>query len=372
MRHTHDPRSSSDQAPFLDLLKSAHDVEVRELSSREAVPQLERALREFESNEESGTKTFFVTVRVDPPRSKAENRDLTENYLLQNAKLLLEEKEFILARNLFSFVLKKNLKEPQALRGLGICLSRLGQTASAKKCFRALWELYQESDALLELGMCYIAERQDDLALTYLKKIPETNSLPHESKFDLYKEMGNCQTRRGLLNEAEASYRKALEIVPSSDVIYVNLGTLNIQRNRLEDALDSFRQAIELNPKNAKAFCGIGLIAQQKGQGGVAVDAFNKTLDLDPMNVVALFQLVSLSDSLGDDIKLKGRLENFLLSDPKNHEVRYALAVILFKEGQWAQCEREVETLLKIDPYHAKSRTLKAELASTKIQLKLR
>ena len=59
-------------------------------------------------------------------------------------------------------------------------------------------------------------------------------------------------------------------------------------------------------------------------------------------------------------------LEPMPPKESQHSEVRYALAVLLFREGDWAGCLREVETLLAGDPNHTKARALREQLNSNK------
>jgi Flp pilus assembly protein TadD len=340
-------------SPFLQLLSDAAEVSIEEVPS----PESQRA--------------FVVLIKpkslADPkPQPTPEPEGPSREYLLSNASLLLDNREFVLARNLYSYLLKRNIRDPEALRGLGICLYRLGEITSAKKCFRALWEVHHPPEAAFWLGMCHIANKEDRLAVESFRWLTSPESLPKPLKFEFYKELGNCLIRLREVVQARDAYRAALMIEPTSDVIWVNQGTMEIQELRFSAAAENFHKAIELNPKNAKAYCGLGLVAMEANRPDDARTAFQKALELDTQNVLALSQLLAVSETPIQLKLLKTHLYRFLESDPKNLEIRFALAAVLFKERNWGACEQALAALLKIDPSHSNAKKLRDELTSHK------
>ena len=62
----------------------------------------------------------------------------------------------------------------------------------------------------------------------------------------------------GRLDEAEASYRKAIALKPEYDEAYNNLGNTLKGLGRIDDAEASFREAIALKPDFAEAHYNLG------------------------------------------------------------------------------------------------------------------
>lgn len=357
-------------SPFFDLLADADEIKIREVRP-ETKENTEDELSALGSTDQS--RTFLVRIKAKPtppPKLSTRTEDKTvdpENriYLLKSAELLLVDADFVLARNIYSYLLKVNIRDCEAMRGLGICFYRLSDHISAKKCFKALLELDGKEENLLWLGQCYIAEGNDVAALEHFNKVAAPGNLPKTTQFELFKEMGNCETRAGNFDQAWSYYHRALEIQPTSDTIHVNLGTLEMQRQHVDVALSYFKMALTLNAASSRARCGQGLVAVAKNDLPLAKAEFEASLDLDSQNIVALFQLAAMS-ATGDSETGKTRLRAFLERDLRNSEVRYALAVLLFREARWAECTQEVETLLSFDPQHPRAKSLKEQLNSNK------
>ena len=84
--------------------------------------------------------------------------------------------------------------------------------------------------------------------------------------------------------EAEASYRKAIEINPKWATPWSRLGDLlGNQPNRLDEAEAAYRRAIEINPKWATPWSRLGgLLGSQPIRLDEAEAAYRKAIDLNP------------------------------------------------------------------------------------------
>jgi len=347
-------------SPFFDLLAEAEEIKIREVPPEAEAPN-------------ANTRTFLIRITNPPapvvPEKKAPDaKDTPENrnYLLKSADLLVIDKDYILARNIYSYLLKLNLRDEAAMKGLGTCFLRLGDNASAKKCFRALHEISRSPESRLWLGNCLVAEGQEASALEEFRKIEDPSKLNASDQFDLYREMGNCETRAQKYEAAWAHYHQALKLNPQSDIIHVNLGTLELQRQNPDIALSYFMMALKQNPNSSRAHCGLGLVALVKKDLATAKKEFETSLDFDSQNLVSLFQLIHLSAEDDDVVTIRAHIDRYLQKDPRQADVRYAFAVLLFRDGEWSACNKEISALLAIDPNHSKAKALRDQLTSHK------
>lgn len=361
-------------SPFFSILSEAESIQVREVvpsTQHTIIASVDDAIKTFEhSDSELETRSFLITVKK-PSSPKDTSKPVTiesrnndeEASILSKARLLLHNQDFLLARNLYSFILKKDIKHPEALKGLGQCLLNLGDTTAARKCFNALIEIHKSVEGLALLGICFIRENKDVNAFETFSKIKDPSNISPDLRFTFYKELGNCLTRLERFNEASNAYNQALSINPRSEVILINLGTLEIQRKRFENATRYFQQAIDFCPSAAKAFCGIGLVAQMCHEDDIADLYLQKTLDIDCQNSVALHQLYALAKNESDWKKLRIRLVQALIKDPAHMDHRFLLAATLLKQNDWSGCESELNIILRKYPEHPKARGLREELS---------
>lgn len=351
MQKSHSPEKnqSLSKSPFVDLVSQAKDVFIEEIPSQ------------------SRARHFFVSVE----RSSVSSREVTSasktnEDLLENAAVLLKNREYLLARHLFSAVLQKNIKQPEALEGLGICLLRLGDPAASRKCFRALWDIFGEQKAAIWLAQTFASERDDLLALEWFRRLKVPELLNKSDRFEYYREMGNCLLRLSDYPEAHKSYLKALEINSNSDAVLANMGTLELQRNHLDLAATYFEKALNVNQNSAKAHAGMGIVAFQSQDYMLSAQFFCKSLDIDSQNSLALHQLTECAEKIDLFEELRKRLETYLEKDPHNHRIRFSLAALLYRENLWKESENELDRILNIEPNYLNARKLKEELVNSR------
>lgn len=359
-------------SPFFNVLSEAESIQVRELvpsTQTSILASVDEAIKNFDQEElNSGTRSFLVTIKKPepkqeslPPSTPEKNESIQQ--VIEKAEILIKNEDYLLARNLYSFVLRQDIKNQFGLKGLGICLFNLGDINAAKKCFKALVEIHQNLEGYALLGISFLKENNDSAAQENFSKVKDTSKLAADLRFNFFKEYGNSLTRSERLNEASDHYLQALSLNPRSHTILINLGTLEIQRKRYEKATKYFQKALDFCPTAAKAFCGIGIVAQMTQENEIARLYFEKALEVDCQNSVALHQLYSLAENKTDWQKLKIRLVQALIKEPSNLDLRFLLATTLLKQNDWAGCESELNLILNKSSSHERARALREELS---------
>lgn len=362
-------------SPFFNVLSEAESIQVREVgpsTQPSILASLDEAIKHFDKGDTNQeVRSFLVTIKKPNSVTQSTTPTPVQNdnpldAVLQKAELLLKNQDYLLARNLYSYILKKEIKNPLGLKGLGICLFNLGDLNAAKKCFNALIEVHSNPEGLALLGICFVKENNDLAAYESFSKIKDSSKLSPDLRFNFYKEYGNTLTRMEKFNEASDCYHHALAQNPRSHTILINLGTLEIQRKRFEKATKYFQQAIDFYPKASKAYCGIGIIAQMTHENEIAEMYFNKALDVDSQNSVALHQLYSLANNEQAWRALKIRVAQALLKEPSNLDLRFLLATSLLKQNDWIGCENELHFILNKSPNYSNAKILREELSQLK------
>ena len=86
----------------------------------------------------------------------------------------------------------------------------------------------------------------------------------------------------GKLQDAELSYRKAIEIKPDYAEAYSNLGNTLKDLGKLQDAELSCRKAIEMKPDIAEAHSNLGLVLIELDKREEAIKSLIKAVELKP------------------------------------------------------------------------------------------
>ncbi|HYU31186.1 MAG TPA: tetratricopeptide repeat protein [Thermoanaerobaculia bacterium] len=98
----------------------------------------------------------------------------------------------------------------------------------------------------------------------------------------VYNDLGNLLVLASRTDEAEAAYRKAVEIAPDRVSALFNLALLQQQRGELREALHLYRRVLDLQPQHAWAWYQVGALYEHWGQEGRAVDAYSQSFRIDP------------------------------------------------------------------------------------------
>jgi len=94
--------------------------------------------------------------------------------------------------------------------------------------------------------------------------------------------LGVLFENRGDAREAEAEYRKAIEILPAFWPARANLSHLLNARGRNRDAEEVLREAVELSPDNGEAHYSLGLLLAEEGRIHEAVRELGEAARLVP------------------------------------------------------------------------------------------
>lgn len=171
------------QKNFLAALDSAKEIHVEEyaFSIGSFTASLEKTIQDFESDRARGYRTFVVQVKSTllPGGKQAFPIETVYNRksLLDHARSLLIEKDYILARNLYAFLLQFNLFDWESLKGLGFCLIHLGVLSSAKKCLSFVIDHCRDDEAYVFYALCCLKEQRRDQACKYVKKVQNSSKL---------------------------------------------------------------------------------------------------------------------------------------------------------------------------------------------------
>ncbi len=97
-----------------------------------------------------------------------------------------------------------------------------------------------------------------------------------------YNAIAIVQADQGLIDDAIASYQKAIELTPNEIFPWNNLGNLYERLNRCEEAIAAFEQALANNERDALAWNGLGNVYLRQQRTADAISAYNKAITISP------------------------------------------------------------------------------------------
>jgi tetratricopeptide (TPR) repeat protein len=96
--------------------------------------------------------------------------------------------------------------------------------------------------------------------------------------------LGTALIKAGLVNKAEESLRRAVEIDTEYAEAWSNLGGVLLSRWDFAGCLDANRRALESKPGLTQAHYNIGLCYLYKGEAKDVVKSFRQVIELEPDN----------------------------------------------------------------------------------------
>lgn len=111
----------------------------------------------------------------------------------------------------------------------------------------------------------------------------------------------------GRLAEAEASYRRAIQLKPDHAEAHNNLGSALRQQGRRREAMLLYRLAVELKPELAEAHGNLGNLLWEMGEFEQAEASCRRAIELKP-------DLASAHNNLGNALRDQGRLDDAVAS----------------------------------------------------------
>lgn len=114
---------------------------------------------------------------------------------------------------------------------------------------------------------------------------------------------GNRQFVDSAYVDAEVSYRKALDINPSSSIAMYNLGNALSEQNKLEDAMKVYVDALRLEKDKSqlgKIYHNMGVIIQSQKEYAKAIEAYKQSLRNDPHSNETKYNLALCQKLLKD------------------------------------------------------------------------
>jgi tetratricopeptide (TPR) repeat protein len=165
--------------------------------------------------------------------------------------------------------------------------------------------------------------------------------------------LGAVEWRRGRLTEAEAAWRKAVEVDPKRADAWHNLGALLLQANRLDEAEEAWRRAVDEDPKLAVAWFNMGVRLHETGRVEEAEAAWRKAVEANP-------KLASAWNRLGIGLREKGRRKEAetawkkaLYSDPNYFSALANLANTYEQEERFDEAEAMWRRAVQTHPKEA-------------------
>lgn len=271
----------------------------------------------------------------------------------------------------------------------------IGFYTQALKLDSSLWQAeYQSAAAYLSLKRFPEAKNSIKKVLEQFKEFSASPELKQmQAKAEIL--LGEIALRTAAPEDAEAAYRRALELSPDNKSAHVGLAQIYIDQNKLTEAIAESKAAIAAGEDGALLYALLGNAQFRSNQTEAALTSLNEALKREPENRQALrdraevFLARKETDRAITDLKKLADAEKSAAAflrlatiyrlakqydeaikayqqaadiEPTNQEVKIALAEVMIESGKAENAVAQLESLIKAEPSRADLRSQLAVL----------
>jgi tetratricopeptide (TPR) repeat protein len=169
----------------------------------------------------------------------------------------------------------------------------------------------------------------------------------------IHNSLGMVLTREGKASEALEHFAAAAGLNPGFAEAQSNLGNALAAAGRLPEAIGRYQEAVRLKPDYTEPRIGLGSAFLSEGNAADAIPQYREALRLDP-------DLAQAHNGLGGALAMTGHADEAMAQftealrlKPDLATAHFNLALLLIKKGDVVEARRHLETALSIDPGYA-------------------
>ena len=165
-------------------------------------------------------------------------------------------------------------------------------------------------------------------------------------------DIGETHHKAGRLQDAEAYYRKALDLDPSHPGALYYLANITFADGRFDAANALLEELLREEPADAEAWHLLGMIAMQRQDGRQASEYFKKALTLQPNYVQAHFSLGNALASQGNIDAALASFQRAIALNPDFCEAHFLIGNALRILGKLDDAISSYQRAIKANPYY--------------------
>jgi tetratricopeptide (TPR) repeat protein len=230
---------------------------------------------------------------------------------------------------------------------MGLYYDSRGNSADAEKNLVHALELQPDSQQILrDLTLFYIRQKQTDRAIQRISAVPDSKKQAFH-----YELMGLVYSQAGKLQDAENSFKKALEKDPSSRGSDVYLFSDYMKSGRVDDGLKKLDDIIKKNPSDGDAYQVKGQVYETQGRVEEAKKNYQEALKLNANSEVAANNLAFILAEQGTDLNTALSLAQQAHKKlPDNSNIADTLGWVYYKLGNYVLAREQVQFAASKEP----------------------
>jgi tetratricopeptide (TPR) repeat protein len=181
--------------------------------------------------------------------------------------------------------------------------------------------------------------------------------------------------KAGRHDEAIAKFQEVIAKVPTCQDCYYNIGVSQMAKKDYTEAEASFKKAIELKPDNADAYTALANLYNSQKKFDLAAEASANAAKYAAAgggggSAEASYNQGVILFNAGKFAEAKTQFEAATKTDPNHSMAQYQLGMTALNLGQIPDAVAALEAYLKVDPNGPKAAEVKAALPALQQMLK--
>ena len=230
-------------------------------------------------------------------------------------------------------------------------LHKNGSLQQAKKIYEEiLEEAPNDFNCLHHLGIIAKNNKEYLSAFDLISKAITINPNNTAAHFNL----GNILKELNKINDAIASYNKAISIKPDYE-LYLMKGIALYEIKKLNEALVSYDESIKLNPNSFLAYSnrGVALVDLQNIKDGIA--DYDKAIQINSNFIIARFNLGLALQLIGRTNESIEAFKAIIKIEPNHIKSMFEIAVLYRAKKEFNLALTYCTQILTIDPKHSQT-----------------
>jgi tetratricopeptide (TPR) repeat protein len=181
--------------------------------------------------------------------------------------------------------------------------------------------------------------------------------------------------KAGRHDEAIAKFQEVIAKVPTCQDCYYNIGVSQMAKQQYTEAEASFKKAIELKPDNADAYTALANLYNSQKKFDLAAEASANAAKYTGAgggggNAETSYNQGVILFNAGKFAEAKTQFEAATKADPNHAMAQYQLGMTALNLGQIPDAVAALEAYMKVDPNGPKAAEVKAALPALQQMLK--
>jgi tetratricopeptide (TPR) repeat protein len=274
--------------------------------------------------------------------------ELTIEQALQQGVAAHKDGKLQDAERLYRAILHSQPTHPDANHNLGVLAVSVKKADMALPLFKTALEANPKIEKFwLSYIDALIKEKQNEVAKQVLEQAKK-QGVAGKKLAEAHNNLGNTLKELGRLDEAEASYTKAIALKPDFAEAHNNLGITLKELGRLDEAEASYTKAIALKSDFAEAHSNLGITLKELGRLDEAEASYTQAIALKPDYAVAFWNLHGIQKTIQG---AEHWIDKCLIADTNHVKARLTKAALRFYQGDSNSFDGLMQSEFKQHPY---------------------